>query len=62
MSVFSHPDNGAATTADAIDMALTGTLGSIGQAVPHAKTEGLEKQFAANLKSAFAPVNPENLS
>jgi carbon monoxide dehydrogenase subunit G len=55
-------ENGETTIAYAIDMSLTGKLGSIGQPVLRAKTKELERQFAANLKSAFEPVTPRNLS
>jgi carbon monoxide dehydrogenase subunit G len=37
-----------------IDTALTGRLGSIGQPVLKAKARDMEKQFAQNLRAAFA--------
>ncbi len=37
-----------------IDTALTGKLGSIGQPVLKAKARDMEKQFAKNLRAAFA--------
>lgn len=37
-----------------IDTALTGKLGSIGQPVLKAKAKDMEKQFANNLRAAFA--------
>ncbi len=37
-----------------IDTALTGKLGSIGQPVLKAKAKDMEKQFAKNLRAAFA--------
>lgn len=39
-----------------IDTALTGKLGSIGQPVLKSKAKDMEKQFAKNLRAAFAPV------
>jgi carbon monoxide dehydrogenase subunit G len=50
--------NGETTVAYSIDVALTGKLGSIGQPVLRSKAKELERQFAANLKAAFEPVNP----
>ena len=38
-----------------IDTALTGKLGSIGQPVLKAKAKDMEKEFAKNLRAAFAP-------
>lgn len=46
------------TVAYAIEVALTGKLGSLGQPVLRSKAKELEKQFAANLKAAFEPVAP----
>lgn len=39
-----------------IDTALTGRLGSIGQPVLKSKAKDMEKQFAKNLRAAFAPA------
>ena len=39
-----------------IDAALTGKLGSIGQPVLKSKAKDMEKQFAQNLRAAFAPA------
>ncbi len=39
-----------------IDTALTGKLGSIGQPVLKSKAKDMEKQFAKNLRAAFAPA------
>lgn len=39
-----------------IDAALTGKLGSIGQPVLKSKAKDMEKQFAQNLRAAFAPT------
>jgi hypothetical protein len=38
----------------AVDAALTGKLGSLGQPVLRAKSKELEKQFAARMQAAFA--------
>jgi carbon monoxide dehydrogenase subunit G len=50
-------ENGETTISYAIDLALTGKLGSLGQPVLRSKAKELEKQFAMNLKAAFEPVN-----
>jgi carbon monoxide dehydrogenase subunit G len=42
-----------------IDTALTGKLGSIGQPVLKAKAKDMEKQFANNLRAAFAGAAQE---
>jgi carbon monoxide dehydrogenase subunit G len=47
--------DGATTISYAIEVALTGKLGSIGQPVLRSKARELEKQFAANLQAAFQP-------
>ena len=39
----------------AIDVALTGKLGALGQAVLRAKAREMEKQFCTNLRRAFEP-------
>ncbi len=53
-------ENGGETTIRyEIDTALTGKLGSIGQPVLKAKARDMEKQFAKNLRAAFAPVAAE---
>ena len=49
-------ENAETTIAYAIDVALTGKLGSLGQPVLRSKAKELEKQFAANLIAAFEPV------
>jgi carbon monoxide dehydrogenase subunit G len=43
----------------AVDAALTGKLGSLGQPVLRAKSKELEKQFAARMQAAFAAPAPE---
>ena len=43
----------------AVDAALTGKLGSLGQPVLRSKAREMEKQFAARLAAAFAPASPE---
>jgi len=40
----------------AVDAALTGKLGSLGQPVLRSKAREMEKQFAARLAAAFAPT------
>jgi carbon monoxide dehydrogenase subunit G len=40
----------------AVDAALTGKLGSLGQPVLRSKAREMEKQFAARLAAAFAPA------
>ncbi|MDB5918771.1 MAG: carbon monoxide dehydrogenase subunit [Massilia sp.] len=52
-------ENGVTTIGYAIEMALTGKLGSLGQPVMRSKAKDLEKQFAANLKAAFEPAVPQ---
>ncbi|MES2536774.1 MAG: SRPBCC domain-containing protein [Pseudomonadota bacterium] len=47
--------DGHTTISYAIEVALTGKLGSIGQPVLRSKARELEKQFAANLQAAFEP-------
>lgn len=42
-----------------IETALTGKLGSIGQPVLKAKAKEMEKQFAKNLRAAFAGADEE---
>jgi carbon monoxide dehydrogenase subunit G len=42
-----------------LEAALTGRLGSLGQPVLKAKAREMEKQFAANLRQAFAPAGEE---
>jgi carbon monoxide dehydrogenase subunit G len=49
-------ENGETAIAYAIEVVLTGKLGSLGQPVLRSKAKELEKQFAANLKAAFEPV------
>jgi carbon monoxide dehydrogenase subunit G len=46
--------DGGTTIHYEIDTALTGKLGSIGQPVLKAKAKDMEKQFAKNLRAAFA--------
>lgn len=48
--------DGETTIAYDIEVALTGKLGSLGQPVLRSKAKELEKQFAANLRAAFAPT------
>ena len=43
----------------AVDAALTGKLGSLGQPVLRAKAREMEKQFAARLKAAFEQPQAE---
>jgi hypothetical protein len=40
-----------------VDATLAGKLGSIGQPVLRSKAKDMEKQFAKNLRAAFAPEN-----
>jgi carbon monoxide dehydrogenase subunit G len=49
-------ENGETTISYVIEVALTGKLGSLGQPVLKSKAKELERQFAANLKAAFAPI------
>ncbi|MES2756821.1 MAG: SRPBCC domain-containing protein [Pseudomonadota bacterium] len=49
-------ENGETTISYVIEVALTGKLGSLGQPVLKSKAKELERQFAANLKAAFAPT------
>jgi carbon monoxide dehydrogenase subunit G len=42
-----------------VDATLAGKLGSIGQPVLRSKAKDMEKQFANNLRAAFAPATPE---
>jgi carbon monoxide dehydrogenase subunit G len=49
-------ENGETTIVYAIEMALTGKLGSLGQPVLRSKAKELERQFATNLKAAFEPA------
>jgi carbon monoxide dehydrogenase subunit G len=44
-----------------IDVALTGKLGSLGQPVMKSKAKEMERQFAANIRAAFAPSSVENI-
>ncbi len=54
-SVTTLSDEGERTKIDyAVDAALTGKLGSLGQPVLRAKAKELERQFAARLAAAFA--------
>ena len=46
----------------AVDAALTGKLGSLGQPVLRSKAREMEKQFAAKLAAAFAQGAPEAAS
>ena len=46
----------------AVDVALTGKLGSLGAPVLKSKAKELEKQFGANLQRAFAPTAAEGAS
>lgn len=46
--------DGSTTIRYEIDTTLTGKLGSIGQPVLRAKARDMEKQFAKNLRAAFA--------
>jgi len=48
-----HEKSAGTTIAYAVDAALTGKLGSLGQPVLHAKAREMEKQFAARLAAAF---------
>ena len=43
----------------AVDAALTGKLGSLGQPVLRSKAREMEKQFAARLAAAFAQPSPQ---
>ena len=43
----------------AVDAALTGKLGSLGQPVLRAKSREMEKQFAARLQAAFGQAKAE---
>jgi carbon monoxide dehydrogenase subunit G len=53
-SVTTLSENGEGTTiAYAVDAALTGKLGSLGQPVLRSKAREMEKQFAARLAAAF---------
>src|SRR3954469_3077978 len=47
-------DSGETVIAYAVDAALTGKLGSLGQPVLRAKSKELEKQFAVRMQAAFA--------
>jgi carbon monoxide dehydrogenase subunit G len=47
------------TIAYAVDAALTGKLGSLGQPVLRSKAKDMEKQFAARLQAAFSDANTE---
>jgi len=50
-------DAGHETRVDySVDATLAGKLGSIGQPVLRSKAKDMEKQFAARLRAAFAPV------
>ena len=49
-------ENGETTISYGIEVALTGKLGSLGQPVLKSKAKELERQFATNLKAAFAPA------
>lgn len=49
-------ENGETTISYGIEVGLTGKLGSLGQPVLKSKAKELERQFAANLKAAFAPA------
>jgi len=40
-----------------VEATLAGKLGSIGQPVLRSKAKDMEKQFASNLRAAFAPAN-----
>ena len=42
----------------AVDAALTGKLGSLGQPVLRSKAKEMERQFAARLAAAFATSAP----
>jgi hypothetical protein len=42
-----------------IDTSITGKLGSLGQPVLRSKAKEMEKQFAARLRAAFEPAQPE---
>jgi uncharacterized protein len=53
-------ESGEGTTiAYAVDAALTGKLGSLGQPVLRSKAREMEKQFAARLAAAFERPNSE---
>jgi uncharacterized protein len=55
-SLTTLSEDGDGTRIDyAVDAALTGKLGSLGQPVLRAKAREMEKQFAARLSAAFAP-------
>jgi carbon monoxide dehydrogenase subunit G len=43
----------------AVESALAGKLGSIGQPVLRAKAKEMEKQFALRLRAEFVPTTPE---
>jgi carbon monoxide dehydrogenase subunit G len=47
------------TIAYAVDAALTGKLGSLGQPVLRSKAKDMERQFAARLQSAFSDDKAE---
>ena len=49
--------NGVTSIAYDMEVALTGKLGSLGQPVLKSKAKELERQFATNLKAAFAPTS-----
>ncbi len=57
MSTTTLSEDGDGTRiAYAIDVSLTGKLGSLGQPVLKAKAKEMERQFAARLSAAFAPA------
>jgi carbon monoxide dehydrogenase subunit G len=59
-SVTTLSESGEGTTiAYAVDAALTGKLGSLGQPVLRSKARAMEKQFAARLAAAFKEPNSE---
>jgi uncharacterized protein len=59
-SVTTLSEDGDGTRIDyAVDAALTGKLGSLGQPVLRSKAREMEKQFAARLSAAFAPAGSE---
>lgn len=56
---LSDADGGGTLIDYEIETALTGKLGSIGQPVLKAKAKEMEKQFANNLRAAFAGTEKE---
>jgi carbon monoxide dehydrogenase subunit G len=53
-------DNGGTKVSYEIEAVLTGKLGSLGQPVLRAKAKDMERQFAARIRAAFTPAEPES--